>query len=79
MGSFESVHFNLADGTSVAVESSDYRRVYNELWTLSKMPGAISAATLFLDATWHPSYRQRVELNAVQSTALRSAMPAQAL
>ena len=38
MDSSESVHFDFADGTSVAVESSDYRRVYDELWTLSKVP-----------------------------------------
>jgi hypothetical protein len=36
MDSSESVHFDFADGTSVAVESSDYRRVYDELWTLSQ-------------------------------------------
>ena len=58
MDSSDSVHFDFADGTSVAVESSDYRRVYDELWTLSKkMPGAISTAGLLLDAGRIPAIR----------------------
>ena len=72
MDSTESVHFDFADGTSVAVESSDYRRVYNELWTLSKeIPGAISTAGLLLNATQHPGYPHAVDLSKAQSTALR--------
>ena len=74
MDSFESVHFDLADGTSVAVESRDYRRVYEGLWKLSSVPGAISTATLLLDATRHLGYPRGVELNAVQSAALKSAI-----
>lgn len=74
MDSFESVHFDLADGTSVAVESCDYRRVYEGLWKLSSMPGAISAATLLLGATRRPGYPRAVELDAVQSAALESAI-----
>lgn len=74
MDSSESIHFDLADGTSIAVESSDYRRVYEGLWKLSSMPGAISAATLLLGATRRPGYPRAVELDAVQSAALKSAM-----
>lgn len=74
MDSFESVHFDLADGTSVAVESRDFRRVYEGLWKLSSMPGAISAATLLLGATRRPGYPRTVELDAVQSAALESAI-----
>ena len=74
MDSSESVHFDLADGTSVAVESRDYRRVYEGLWKLSSMPGAISAATLLLGATRRSGYPRGVELDAVQSAALKSAI-----
>ena len=74
MDSSESVHFDLADGTSVAVESSDYRRVYEGLWKLSTVPGAISTATLLLGATRRPGYPHGVELDAVQSAALKSAI-----
>ena len=75
MNSSESVHFDFADGTSVAVESSDYRRVYDELWTLSKkIPGAISTAGLLLNATQHPGYPHAVDLSEAQSAALRRAI-----
>ena len=70
----ESVRFDLADGTSVAVESSNYRRVYEGLWKLSSVPGAISTAALLLGATRRPGYPQGVELDAVQSAALSSAI-----
>jgi hypothetical protein len=75
MDSSESVHFDLADGTSVAVESSDVRRVYEGLWKLSSIPGAVSTAALLLDgAGRHPHHRHRVNLNSLQSAALRRAL-----
>jgi hypothetical protein len=75
MDSSESVQFDLADGTSATVESSDLRRVYEELWTLSSVPGAIStAALLFDEATRQPRYRHRIELNDLQSAALLRAL-----
>ena len=74
MDSSESVHFDLADGTSVAGESRDYRRVYEGLWQLSSVPGAISTATLLLGATRRPGYPRGVELDAIQSAALKSAI-----
>ncbi len=75
MDSSESVHFDFPDGTSVAVESSNYRRVYDELWTLSKkIPGAISTAGLLLNATQHPGYPHAVDLSETQSAALRRAI-----
>jgi hypothetical protein len=75
MDSSASVQFDLADGTSIAVESSDLRRVYEELWTLSGVPGAIStAALLFDEATRQPRYRHHVELNSLQSAALKRAL-----
>ena len=75
MDSFESVRFDLADGTSVAVESCDLRPVYEELWALSSVPGAIStAALLFEEATRQPHFRHRVELNGLQSAVLLRAL-----
>jgi len=71
----ESVHFGLDDGTTVAVESRNYRRVYDELWTLSKeIPGAISTAGLLVYAGRHPGYPRAVDLSEAQSAALRRAM-----
>ncbi|HET7353554.1 MAG TPA: hypothetical protein VFJ11_05850 [Gaiellaceae bacterium] len=71
----ESIHFGLADGTTVAVGSRDYRRVYDELWILSrKMPGAVSTAGLLLHAAGHPGYPLDVDLNGAQSAALRRAI-----
>ena len=72
--SSESVLFDLADGTSVAVGSSDYRRVYEGLWKLSSVPGAVSTATRLLGASRRPGYPRGVELDAVQSAALRNAI-----
>lgn len=75
MDSSESVHFDFADGTSVAVECCDYRRVYDELWTLSKkIPGAISTAGLLLNASRHLGYPHAVDLSEAQSAALRRAI-----
>jgi hypothetical protein len=74
MDSSESVHFDLADGARVAVESSSYRRVYEGLWKLSSVPGAVSTAALLLGATRRPGYPHSVELDAEQSAALRRAM-----
>ena len=70
-----SVHFDLADGTSLAVDQSDLGSVYTELWTLSSIPGAISTAALLLDeASRHPHYRHVISLNQAQSAALKSAV-----
>lgn len=75
MDSFESVHFDLADGTSLAVESNDLRRVYEDLWKLSSVPGAVSTAALLLhEAGRQPHHRHRVALNSLQSAALRRAL-----
>lgn len=75
MDSFESVYFDLTDGTSLAVESNDLRRVYEDLWKLSSVPGAVSTAALLLhEAGRHPRHRHRVTLNSLQSAALRRAL-----
>ena len=69
------VRFDLADGTDVTVEGSDLRRIYEELWTRSEVPGAIStAARLSHEAHTQPRYRHAVALNPAQGTALRRAV-----
>lgn len=75
MDSHDSVYFDLADGTAVTVERDHIRRVYDELWRLSNTPGAVSTAALLLDgAAWHHGHRHRIDLNRLQSAALRSAI-----
>lgn len=75
MDSSESVQFDLADSTTVTVESSQYRRVYDELWMLSRrMPGALATAGLLLHAARHPSSPHHVDLDGAQSAALRRAI-----
>ena len=75
MDTTESVHFDLADGTNVDVESNDFRRVYEDLWKLSGVPGAVSTAALLLDeAGRHRHSRHRINLNTQQSAALRQAL-----
>lgn len=70
-----SVWFDLADGTTVIVEGSDLRRVYEELWTLADRPGAISTAAMLLDEGGkHRHYAEAVGLNQPQSDALRRAL-----
>jgi hypothetical protein len=59
----------------VTVEGDDLRPVYEELWVLSDLPGAISTAALLIDeAGRHPSHREAVKLNSQQSMALRRAL-----
>jgi hypothetical protein len=59
----------------VTVEADDLRSVYEELWALSDLPGAISTAALLRDeAGRHPHYRHPIDLNGAQSAALRRAL-----
>lgn len=75
MASSGPVWFNLADGTSVTVEGDDLRRVYQELWELTGVPGAISTAALLADEpNRHSSSRRPVNLNGPQTVAFRRAL-----
>ena len=69
------VEFRLADGTCLVVEEADLRRIYEELWDLSGVTGAISTAVLLIDeARKYNRYRRPVELNVAESAALREAV-----
>jgi hypothetical protein len=71
----QSVTFELADGTTVIVERNDLRGVYEALWDLSRVPGAISTAALLLDEAGRPrNSRPPVNLNQSQSDVLRRAL-----
>lgn len=75
MASSTSVQFDLADGTTVIVERGDLRRVYEELWVLSDLQGAVSTAALLIDEAGRNSrLREPVKLTSAQSTALRRAI-----
>ena len=74
MDSHDSVYFDLADGTGLTVERAHIRRVYDELWSLSNTPGAVSTAALLLDGAGRYGHGRRIDLNRLQSAALRSAI-----
>jgi hypothetical protein len=69
------VVFRLSDGTYLVVQDVDLRRVYDELWVLSDVRGAISTAvSLFDEAQKREGFRQPVQLSRRQSDALRQAV-----
>jgi hypothetical protein len=69
------VEFRLADGTGVTVRDNDLRRIYEALWDLSALPGAVSTAALLLHESGHPArLRHPVDLNVAQGDVLRQAL-----
>jgi hypothetical protein len=71
----EAVEFKLSDGTSLVIPDAELRRLYEELWNLSNVPGAISAAALLMDeARKRALYRSPVELSPPQSNVLSRAV-----
>jgi hypothetical protein len=69
------VTFLLPDGATVAVHEEDVQRVYNMLWDISGLPGAVSTAALLLYESRQASrYRPPVALSAAQSEAIREAV-----
>lgn len=68
----EAVEFRLDDGTKLLVPIADLRPIYEALWDLSNVPGAISTAALLMDEGHKLArYRYPVELNRPQSDVLR--------
>jgi hypothetical protein len=69
------VTFSLPDGTTVKVADTDMRSVYDALWDLSDLPGAISTAAVLLhEGRQSTRFNHAVELNIAQGEALRSAI-----
>jgi hypothetical protein len=70
-----SVSFTLDSGERLAVAVGDLPRVYELLWDLAKEPGAVSTATLVMDARrLLPFIHKPITLTAPQSAALRKAV-----
>jgi sensor domain CHASE-containing protein len=69
------VTFVLPDGSTVEVGDKDMRAVYEALWDLSHLPGAISTAAVLLhEGRQSARFFHPVELNAAQGEALRTAL-----
>jgi hypothetical protein len=65
--------FRLADGEVVDLYAEGLRAVYDELWSVSDQPGAVSAAALVRHAEQSAGGRRLVELNERESAAFRLA------
>ena len=71
----DAVLFDLPDGTSLTVGEGDLRRVYQALWDLIDLPGAVSTAAMILHESRQSAlFRQPVELTVAQGDALRQAL-----
>ena len=71
----EPIKFVLPDGGMVSVSEEEMRRVYEALWDLSDLPGAVSTAAVLLHESRQPlRYRHPVELTAAQGEAIRRAV-----
>ncbi len=69
------IEFQLSDGTSLTVRDEDRRRIYEVLWGLSNLPGAISAAAVLIHESRQPApLRVPIKLDAAQGDALRKAL-----
>ncbi len=68
----DAVEFRLDDGTKLLVPLDELRPIYEALWELSDVPGAISTAALLMDEGHKlAKYRYPVRLNRPQSNVLR--------
>lgn len=70
-----SVSFKLDDGETLSIADEALRSVYETLWELAKVPGAVSTAALLMDARrLRPYHRKPMELTTPQSAVLRQAV-----
>ncbi len=68
----DAVEFRLDDGARFLVAVADLRPIYEALWDLSDVPGAISTAALLMDeGSKLARYRYPIELNRPQSNVFR--------
>lgn len=69
------VVFLLTDGTSLLVPDGDVRALFDALWGLADLPGAVSTAALLIEqARKLDVYRHPVMLNLTQERALKQAV-----
>ncbi len=65
----------MSDGSSVRVRDGDLRRIFEALWDLSELPGAISTAAMLMhEAQQSARFRHPIELNIAQGEVLRRAL-----
>ena len=68
----DAIEFHLDDGTELLVPLDELRPIYEALWDLSEVPGAISTAALLMDEGHKLArYRYPVRLNRPQNDVLR--------
>ena len=48
LSSSDVIDFRLSDGTSLRVQDEQLRQIYQALWDLSDVPGAISTAAMLM-------------------------------
>jgi hypothetical protein len=71
----ESVSFKLDGGGTLIVLDEDVQGVYESLWEISDVPGAVSTAALMMSMSrLRPYSRVSVGLTAPQSAVLRKAV-----
>jgi hypothetical protein len=70
------VRFVLNDGETLVLPNDEkLSQVYERLWQLAPMPGAIEMAAVIRAASGKPApYGHPLDLNAAQSAALREAI-----
>ena len=75
LSSVDVIDFKLSDGTSVRVQDEQLRRIYEALWDLSDLPGAISTAAMLMhEGNQSARFRHPIELNDSQGDVLRQAL-----
>lgn len=68
------VQFSLADGGTASVQRDELRGLYDELWLLTDIPGAVSAAAKVKHAEWVQSGDNSHALDRRESAALLKAL-----
>jgi hypothetical protein len=69
------IDFRLSDGTSLRVQDEELRQIYEALWDLSDLPGAISTAAMLMhEGNRSARFRHPIELNVAQGDVLRQAL-----
>jgi hypothetical protein len=75
LSSSDVIDFRLSDGTSLRVQDEQLRQIYQALWDLSDVPGAISTAAMLMhEGNQSARFRHPIELNAAQGDVLRQAL-----
>jgi hypothetical protein len=75
LSSADVIDFRLSDGTYLRVQDEQLRQIYQALWDLSDVPGAISTAAMLMHEGNHSArFRHPIELTVAQGDVLRQAL-----